>query len=165
MNLIKNTTGVGSAEYVRQDLDTIQRTINQILAQIDAPVTPTPVVKAVISSANKVTTGTDVDAVDPPPFDDGNSGTALTINWATSRVHLFTLTNNCTLTLTNFSEGGKYGVVIDTGAGAFTTTWPGTVLWPSGTAPDTTPASKKVLITLLYLKKYASYIGSFNGPY
>ncbi len=60
MNLIKNVNGGWdlSKELVRQDLDTIQRTINQILAQINAPVTPTPAPPAVISSANTVTVPT-----------------------------------------------------------------------------------------------------------
>ncbi len=58
MNLIKNVSGDWdtSKQKLRADLDEIQRNVNQILARINAPVTPTPVPPAVISSANTVTT-------------------------------------------------------------------------------------------------------------
>jgi len=59
MNLLKNVDGDwhGDArQYVRQDLDTIQRTINALIAQVNAIKTPTPVPPAVLSSANSVTT-------------------------------------------------------------------------------------------------------------
>ncbi len=58
MNLIKNVSGDWdtSKQKLRADLDEIQRNVNQILAQINAPVTPTPVPPPVISSANTVTT-------------------------------------------------------------------------------------------------------------
>lgn len=58
MNLIKNVDGdwTQSKSRIRQDLDTIQRSINQILAQINTPVAATVVPPATISSANTVTT-------------------------------------------------------------------------------------------------------------
>lgn len=58
MNLIKNVDGdwAQSKLRIRQDLDTIQRNINQILAQINAPEPAVEVPPATISSANTVTT-------------------------------------------------------------------------------------------------------------
>lgn len=58
MNLIKNVTGSWdqAKQLVRQDLDTLQRTVNDIIAKINAPVPEVPIPPAVISSANTVTT-------------------------------------------------------------------------------------------------------------
>lgn len=58
MNLTKNVTGDWdqAKTLLRADLDKIQRQINAILAQINAPVDALPVPPATISSANTVTT-------------------------------------------------------------------------------------------------------------
>lgn len=58
MNLIKNVDGDPKVwkGKVRQDLDVIQRTINALIAQVNAIVIPTPTPPAVVSSANTVTT-------------------------------------------------------------------------------------------------------------
>lgn len=58
MNLVKNVEGdwAQSKLKVRQDLDTIQRTINQLIAQVTAIQAAVPTPPAVISSANTVTT-------------------------------------------------------------------------------------------------------------
>lgn len=58
MKLTKNVDGdwPTSKQLLRQDLDTIQRNINQILAQINAIEADTPVPPATISSAVTVTT-------------------------------------------------------------------------------------------------------------
>lgn len=86
-----------------------------------------------------------------PLVDDGNSSTALTIDLATGNEHKFTLTGNVTLTLSNPVAGGRYVIQILTGAGGFTVAWPGTVLWPGGTAPVITVGASAIdLITLFY---------------
>lgn len=58
MNLVKNVTGSwdSAKDLVRQDLDTIQRTINQILAQINTPGAAAASRPATISPENFVTT-------------------------------------------------------------------------------------------------------------
>ena len=100
--------------------------------------------------------------------DDGNSGTTKTIDWASLPVgrHELTLTGNVTLTLNNPVDGGVYALVIKTGAGGFTVTWPASVKWPGGTAPTiTTTASKVDLVTLIWDNAAGKYYGSFNQNY
>ncbi len=100
-----------------------------------------------------------------PPVNDGNSGTTKTIDWSGGSTHYLTLTGNVTLTFTNPVDGGKYVLLIATGAGGFSVTYPGTVLWPGGTGPTSTAtASKQDLITFLY-KTGVGFIGSFNQNY
>lgn len=114
-------------------------------------------------------------ATDPPVrssvgamVDDGNSGTSKTIDWdskAWAR-HELTLTGNVTLTLSNPVDGGCYVLLIKSGAGSFTVTWPGSVLWPSGVAPViTTTPSKVDLVTLIWDATASKYYGSFNQNY
>lgn len=99
------------------------------------------------------------------PVADGNSGASKTIDWGSSPVatHTLTLTGNVTLTLSNPVTGGKYIMVISTGAGSFTPVWPDAANFPDDTPPDLTTASEKWLVTLLY--DGTIYLCSFNGPY
>lgn len=91
---------------------------------------------------------------------------ALTLNWNSGNEQGFTLTESVTLTLTNPVDGGRYVILIATGAGSFTVTWPAAVLWPSGTAPTiTTTASKVDLITLVFSNTTSKYYGAFNQNY
>jgi hypothetical protein len=110
-------------------------------------------------------TWAEVPGADLTPVEHGNSGASLTLNWNDSSRHWFTLTDDVALTLSNPVDGGAYVVLIDTGAGGFTPTWPSGVRWPDDTPPDTTTASVSWLVTLLYRDDLARYIGSFNGPY
>lgn len=95
---------------------------------------------------------------------DGNSGTAQTIDWSAGNEHSSTLTGNVTYTFSNPVTGGRYVLLINTGAGSFTATWPAAVKWPGGTAPTiTTTASKVDLVTFIY--DGTNYYGSFNQNY
>ncbi len=57
MNLTKNVSGTWEQmkNYLRADLDTIQRQVNQILGQINAPVVPDKVPPPILSAANTAT--------------------------------------------------------------------------------------------------------------
>jgi hypothetical protein len=84
--------------------------------------------------------------------DAGNSGASLTINWATAHTQLTTLTANCTFTFSNPVAGDVYVLYLkQDGTGTRTVTWPGSVLWPGGTAPTLTTTINKVdIITFTY---------------
>ncbi len=102
------------------------------------------------------------------PVDDGNSGTSKTIDFSSYRWgrHELTLTGNVTLTLSNPADLGVYYLLIHTGAGSFTVTWPASVLWPGGVAPViTATASKTDLIVLVWDNSAGKYYGSFNQNY
>lgn len=83
--------------------------------------------------------------------DNGNSGTADTIDWTASNKQRSTLTGNCTFTFT--APGGPCSLVlklIQDGTGSRTVTWPATVHWPGGTAPTLTTTANKVDIITFY---------------
>lgn len=103
-----------------------------------------------------------------PLFDAGNSGTSIEIDWDDGNEQLVTLTGNCTLSFTNPREGGRYVLLLSTGAGSFTVAFDEDVRWPGGTPPTiTTDASKYDLITLICLSTGSPivYLGSFNQDY
>lgn len=101
-----------------------------------------------------------------PLHDAGNSGTSKTINWNDGNEQLCTLTGNVTFTLSNPRDGGRYVLVLASGAGGFTVTWPAAVKWPDGSAPTiTATASRYDLITLMYLSGAAIYLASINQNY
>lgn len=94
----------------------------------------------------------------------GNSGTAQTLDLSTCTIQTSTLTGNVTYTLSNPQAGCSYLAEISTGAGGFTVTWPGTVLWSQGTAPIiTVSASKRDLIWLTY--DGSNYFGTYSQNY
>jgi hypothetical protein len=69
-------------------------------------------------------------------YDNGNVTGTATINWNNSNIQTLTLTGNTTLTFSNPLSGGIYTLQITQGgAGSYTITWPGSVIWPSGVAP------------------------------
>lgn len=83
--------------------------------------------------------------------DDGNSGTADTIDWTTGNFHKSTMTGNCTYTFT--APTGPTTLIlklIQDATGSRTATWPGTVLWPGGTAPTLSTAGNSVDIISMY---------------
>ncbi len=101
-----------------------------------------------------------------PLVSDGNSSTAITLNWNSGNEHTFTLTGNATVTLSNPVDGGRYVILIATGSGSFAVTWPMAVLWPGGVAPTITTAGSKVdLVTLIYNGTTLKYYGAFNQNY
>jgi hypothetical protein len=101
-----------------------------------------------------------------PLVDDGNSGTTDTIDWDAGNEHLSTLTGNVTYTFSNPKDGGRYVLVIATGAGGFTVTWPAAVKWAAGSTPTiTATASRYDLVTLIYLSGAGIYLASINQNY
>lgn len=86
-------------------------------------------------------------------FDDGNSGTADTINWNSGQAHKSTLTGSPVVyTFSNPISGNTYKLlVIQDGSGSRLVTWPGTVTWRTGVAPTlTTGAGKTDICTFFY---------------
>lgn len=84
-------------------------------------------------------------------LDNGDSGTADTINWTARNYQKSTLTGNCTYTFTA-PTGPTNGVfrLIQGGVGNFTVTWPATVKWPGGTAPTLSTAIAAVDVISFY---------------
>lgn len=84
--------------------------------------------------------------------DNGNSGTADTIDWTLSNKQKSTLTGNVTFTFT--APPGPCNLVlklVQDATGSRTVTWPATVKWSGGSAPTlTTTASRIDIITFYY---------------
>lgn len=83
--------------------------------------------------------------------DNGNSGTADTIDWTLSNKQKSTLTGNCTFTFT--APPGPCSLVlklVQDGTGSRTVTWPAAVHWSGGTAPTLTTTLNKVDIITFY---------------
>lgn len=77
-------------------------------------------------------------------LDDGNSGTAKTIDLSTGDYRKLTMTGNCTLTLNNPITNTVYTFwLVQDGVGSRTMTWPGTVKWTGGSAPTLTVTAAK----------------------
>ena len=84
--------------------------------------------------------------------DNGNSGTADTIDWGNSNKQKSTLTGNCTFTFTAPANPCALQLILaQDGTGSRTVTWPATVKWPGGTAPTlSTGASAVDVVSFLY---------------
>ncbi len=76
-------------------------------------------------------------------YDNGNSGTAITINWANGNYQKLTLTGNCTLTFTNGNVGHQQLKLIQDATGSRTITITG-YYSSGGTAPVPTAAANSV---------------------
>lgn len=102
--------------------------------------------------------------LEPSEVDDGNSGTADTIDWGTGSAHKSTLTGNVTYTFSNPVTGGSYVLRVLTGAGSFTVTWPATVKWPGGVAPTVTVTAARMDLFNFFFDG-TNYYGSYAQNY
>lgn len=83
--------------------------------------------------------------------DNGNSGTSDTIDWGAGNFQKSTLTGNVTYTFTAPDGPGRFQLLLEQDAtGSRTATWPGTVLWPGGTAPTLSTAANSIDIITFY---------------
>jgi len=79
--------------------------------------------------------------------DNGNTGTAQTIDISNSTLQTYTLTGNCTFTMPTADAGRSFTMFLKTGAGSFSATFTG-VKFPLNAAPTiTTDANRMDLIT------------------
>lgn len=96
-----------------------------------------------------------------PMHDNGNSGSAKTIDWDNGTVQKLTLTGNCTLTWLNAGNGKKLILEVVQGSGPYTLTYPGTVAWQAATAPTLTATNaKKDILTF-----FSDGVNEFGNTY
>jgi hypothetical protein len=95
--------------------------------------------------------------------DEGNSSTAVTIDWTISNKAKVTLTGDATLTFT--AAPGPTNLVlkvVQDATGTRLVTWPGTVQWPGGVAPTLSTGVNDVDIFTFYYDG-TNYFGG-HGP-
>lgn len=95
-----------------------------------------------------------------PLVDNGTSGAAKTIDWASGNDQYLELSNNCTLTFSNPQDGSRHVLLVK---GGFTITWPASVVWPGGTAP--TISATYDLFTFMYKSSLGKYVGAYSLNY
>lgn len=78
------------------------------------------------------------------------SAGAVTINWANGSLFTIALNANLTISFSNQTSGQNIVVDILNTASNYTVTWPGTVKWPSQTAPVETVGAFSDEITCVY---------------
>lgn len=90
--------------------------------------------------------------------DDGNSGTAKTIDFSKGNVHKLTLTGACAITLGAPAGPGYFQIRCIAGSGAGQVSFSTTVLWfEAAGVPTTSTAAGKVTIYSLYYDGAAWY--------
>jgi len=101
-----------------------------------------------------------------------SSAGTLVIDLTTGNSFVTTLTENITtVTLSNPPATGNYGqfvikIIQDGAGGAFTVTWPASVIWPSGTAPTITISNGAIdEITLRTIDAGTEWRGSFSQAF
>jgi hypothetical protein len=99
-----------------------------------------------------------------PLIADDDSGANKTIDWAQGNEHYVTLTDDCAFTFTNPVNGGRYVLLVNTGAGGYMGTWPATVMWAD--PPTVTAAAGRLdLFTFIYVSALGVYFGAYNQDY
>lgn len=90
-------------------------------------------------------------------YDNGNSGTAITINWNNGVNQLVTLTGNVTFTFSNQQNGQTYRLRIIQGAAAYTVAFPGVVKWAGSSTPTFSTVNLREDIAVFYYTASAYY--------
>jgi hypothetical protein len=81
------------------------------------------------------------------------TGATETADATTANIFDWTLTANCTITLTGATAAVGCGITLilrQDGTGSRTVTWPGSVVWPNGTAPTLATAAAAVNVVALF---------------
>ena len=101
-----------------------------------------------------------------------SSGGSVTLNLTTGNSFITTLTENISaVILSNPPATGTYGQIViriiqDSGGGAFTVTWPASVIWPSGTAPTITVTNNAIdEVTLHTIDAGTTWLGNFSQAF
>ena len=102
-------------------------------------------------------------------WDAGISGTAKTVTWGQGSVQSLTLSGDVTITFAEDAmpterkatvAAGPYMLLMLTGSGGHTVTWPTTVRWAGGTPPTATAAANRLdMARLLYLPSAGLWFG------
>ena len=95
--------------------------------------------------------------------DNGNTGTAQTIDITSSTIQTYTLNGNCVFTMPTPDAGRSFTVLLKTGAGSFTGTFTG-VKFPGNVAPTIT-ASGNRLDTLTFISDGTNWYGNAVQDY
>ncbi len=98
-------------------------------------------------------------------------GGTLTLDLTTGNSFVTTLDENATVVLSNPPATGRYGQIVikiiqDASGGAFTVTWPASVIWPGGTAPTITTSNGAIdEVTLRTIDAGTEWRGSFSQAF
>mgnify|MGYP000894219966 CR=1 FL=1 len=83
-------------------------------------------------------------------YDNGNSGTSKTINWANGDRQSITWTGDCTITFSNAAAGQTLTLrAVQDATGSRTPTWP-TLKWPGGSAGTPGSAANDINLYIFY---------------
>lgn len=100
-----------------------------------------------------------------------SSSNVTTLDLTTGNSFTTTLTENTTIAITNPPASGRFGeislrIVQDGAGGAFTVSWPASVLWPSGTPPVVTVTNNAIdRATLATIDNGSEYLGGFSQAF
>jgi hypothetical protein len=149
--------------------DTLNRALRQLLTQAGQNPDADGLDLYVVPAGHAMTLNGPVRCVQ---FDNGNSGAAITIDFAvhgnSQRVTLSSAT--VAITLANAAPGGAYILeVVQDSTGGRVATWaasPGAVLWPGGTTPTVTATALRAdVFSFFYdgVPGTTKYLGFVNG--
>jgi len=96
----------------------------------------------------------------------GTTGGAKTIDLTNGNIHTITLNAATTFTFSNPPASGKAGsltLIINQGTTAYAVTWPASVDWAGGSAPDLSTVSTDYVLTFLTLDGGTKWRGWLSG--
>lgn len=77
----------------------------------------------------------------------GSKSGAISINLTLGNVVSVTINGNCAFTFSGTSSGlSRTWIMRMANAGSYSVTWPASVKWPKGTAPELTPIGKDMIV-------------------
>ena len=96
----------------------------------------------------------------------GTTGGSITCNLEDGNIHTITLNAATTFTFSNPPASGKAGsltLIINQGTTAYAVTWPASVDWAGGSAPDLSTVSTDYVLTFLTLDGGTTWRGWLSG--
>ena len=171
LSVARGGTGIasyttGNYIYASGATTLAQRTPAQVLSDISAMPLAGGTFSGTVNFADNIAQRPEIKDYAETVYAHGTTGGAKTIDLTNGNIHTITLNAATTFAFSNPPASGKAGsltLIINQGTTAYAVTWPSSVDWSGGSAPDLSTVSTDYVLTFLTLDGGTTWRGWLSG--
>jgi len=156
----------GSYFYASSTSVIAQKTPAEVLSDISAMPLAGGTFSGTVNFADNIAQRPEIKDYAETVYAHGTTGGAKTIDLTNGNIHTITLNAATTFAFSNPPASGKAGsltLIINQGTTAYAVTWPSSVDWSGGSAPDLSTVSTDYVLTFLTLDGGTTWRGWLSG--
>lgn len=156
----------GNYIYASDTTTLAQKTPAEVLSNIAAMPLAGGTFSGAVNFADNIAQRPEIKDYAETVYAHGTTGGAKTIDLTNGNIHTITLNAATTFTFSNPPASGKAGsltLIINQGTTAYSVTWPASIDWVYGSAPDLSTVSTDYVLTFLTLDGGTTWRGWLSG--